>query len=104
VYHYHQETWAQVQRRFEREAIALRKIMPQIHVGRRDTARYILSSIVHDLRAARRDGRAASLLGEIVRYRIAQYTGSYRGNHEHRKLSRAEKDIYFYPANRSETL
>lgn len=104
VYHYHQETWAQVQRRFEREAIALQKIMPQIQVGRRDTARYILSSIVHDLRAARREGRAGSLLGEIVRYRIAQYTGSYRGNHEHRKLSRAEKDIYFYPANRSETL
>lgn len=104
VYHYHRESWAQVKRRFEREAIALQKIMPQIHVGLRDTARYIVSSIVHDLGAARREGRAAQLVGEIVRYRVAQYLGAYRGNHEHRKLSRAEKDIYFYPANRSETL
>lgn len=104
VYHYHQESWAQVKRRFEREAIALQKIMPQIHVGLRDTARYIGSSIIHDLGAARREGRAAQLFGEILRYRVAQYLGSYRGNHEHRKLSRAEKDIYFYPANRSETL
>lgn len=104
VYHYHQESWPQVRRRFEREAIALQRIMPQIHVGRRDTARYILTSIAHDLRAARRERRAWALLGEILRYRVAQYTGAYRGNHEHRKLSHAEKDIYFYPANRSETL
>ena len=40
---------------------------------------------------------------EIVRYRVAQYVGSYKGNHEHRRLSHAEKDIYFYPANRTET-
>jgi len=104
VYHYHQESWPQIQRRFEREAIALRKIMPQIHVSRRDTARYIASSIAHDLHAARAERRAGSLLKEIVRYRVAQYLGSYRGNNEHRKLSHAEKDIYFYPASRSETL
>lgn len=104
VYHYHQESWPQIQRRFEREAIALRKIMPQIHVSRRDTARYIASSIAHDLRAARAERRAGPLLKEIVRYRVAQYLGSYRGNNEHRKLSHAEKDLYFYPASRSETL
>lgn len=105
VYHYHSESWAQVRRRFEREAIALQKIMPQIHVSRRDTARYIVTSILHDLRAARREGRSVTaLLPEIVRYRVAQYTGSYRGNHEHRRLSHAEKDIYFYPTNRSESL
>jgi glycosyltransferase involved in cell wall biosynthesis len=104
VHHYHQESWQQVGRRFEREAIALQKIMPQIHVSRRDTVRYIFSSIVHDLGQARREGRMAALTADIVRYRVAQYLGTYRGNHEHRKLSHAEKDIYFYPAKRSETL
>jgi glycosyltransferase involved in cell wall biosynthesis len=98
VYHYHFESWAQVQRRFEREAIALQKIMPQIQVSRRDTVRYIASSILHDLRHARAARAARLPLGEIVRYRVAQYLGSYRGNHEHRKLSRAEKDLYFFPA------
>jgi rhamnosyltransferase len=101
VYHYHHESWAHVKRRFEREAIALQRILPHIHVSALDTARYIGSSIVHDLRHARRQGRAAALVSEIMRYRVAQYLGSYRGNHEHRKLSHAEKDIYFYPAQRS---
>jgi len=98
VYHHHLESWAQVRRRFEREAIALQKIMPQIHVGAFDTLRYIASSVRHDWRRARAQGRALALLPEIVRYRVAQYTGSYRGNHEHRRLSRAEMDHYFYPA------
>lgn len=103
VYHYHYESWPQVKRRFEREALALQVILPQIHVSRRDTARYILTSIRHDLATAARQGQLARRLGEIVRYRIAQYLGSYRGNHQHRKLSHAEKDRYFYPSNRAET-
>jgi rhamnosyltransferase len=77
--------------------------MPQIHLSLRDTLRYIASSIAHDLKQARVDGRAWQLAAEIVRYRSAQYMGSYKGNHEHRRLSHAQKDIYFYPANRSET-
>lgn len=101
VYHYHHENWAQVKRRFEREAIALQRILPHIHVSALDTARYIVRSIVHDLAHARRQRRAMALAGEIIRYRVAQYMGSYRGNHEHRKLSHAEKDVYFYPVKRS---
>jgi rhamnosyltransferase len=104
VYHHHQESWAQVQRRFEREAIALQKIMPQIHVGLTDTARYITSSIRHDVRQARANGGLKGRLAEIVRYRVAQYSGSYKGNHEHRKLSRSEKDHYFYPSDPLERL
>ena len=73
-------------------------------MGRRDTARYMVSSIYHDLRCALREGQAFRLVGEIFRYRVAQYLGSYSGNHEHRRLSHAEKDIYFYPSERSETL
>jgi cellulose synthase/poly-beta-1,6-N-acetylglucosamine synthase-like glycosyltransferase len=103
VYHYHHESWPQVRRRFEREAIALQRIMPQIQMSPLDLLRYISSSIVHDLRHGRREGRAASrLLPEVARYRWAQYTGSFRGNHQHRKLSRAQKDLYFYPSNTTE--
>src|SRR3546814_17815353 len=36
VYHHHAASWPQVQRRFEREALALQRIMPQIHVRPRD--------------------------------------------------------------------
>jgi hypothetical protein len=98
VYHYHYESWAQVGRRFEREAMALKKIMPQIQLSRFDALRYIFSSIWHDLSRARQEGRALTLMREISRYRVAQYTGSLRGHHEHRQLSRADKERYFYPA------
>jgi hypothetical protein len=36
---------------------------------------------------------------EIVKYRVLQYWASYVGNHEHRKLSRAQKEEFFYPNN-----
>lgn len=104
VYHYHAETFPQVRRRFEREAIALQKIMPHVHVGRRDMLRYIVTSILHDLRHARAAGELRRRLAEIVRYRIAQYSGSYGGNHEHRRLSHADKDHYFYPSDPLERL
>ena len=100
VHHYHHEQWSQVKRRFEREALALQRIMPQIHVSRADLLRYIVSSIAHDWRCARRLKQATRLIPGIVRYRVAQYLGSYTGNHEHRKLSKAQKEIYFYPSNR----
>lgn len=78
--------------------------MPQVHVGCRDTIRYIFRSIWHDLSVARQMGAALPRLLEILQYRFAQYTGSYRGNHEHRRLSHAEKDHYFYPSHPLERL
>jgi hypothetical protein len=86
-----------VRRRFEREAIALQQIMPNIHVNLLDTVRYILRSISKDCIHAHRQGLLREVLMNIIRYRYHQYLGSYRGNHDHRKLSRAQKDEYFYP-------
>jgi glycosyltransferase involved in cell wall biosynthesis len=97
VYHHHSENWPQVRRRFEREAIALQQIMPNIHVGLFDTLRYTLRSIWGDAVHSKRQGLFRQVLPSIVRYRYHQYMGSYRGNHEHRQLSRAQKDEYFYP-------
>jgi glycosyltransferase involved in cell wall biosynthesis len=97
VYHHHAESWSQVRRRFEREALALQKIMPQIHVRHRDAIRYIAGSIWHDWRCALREGVWWRKAWLIVLYRFHQYTGSFKGNREHRKLSHAEKDKYFYP-------
>lgn len=97
VYHHHSESWKQVQRRFEREALALQRIMPQIHVRHRDLIRYISSSIWHDWRCAWQERVFLRKAWEIVQYRVCQYTGSFKGNHDHRMLSHAEKDKYFYP-------
>ena len=97
VYHHHAESWTQIRRRFEREAIALQSIMPEVHLSRFDLIRYIVSSVRMDWAQAIREGQL-SAFGPILKYRIAQFTGSYRGNNDHRKLSRARKDRFFYPS------
>src|SRR3546814_4250532 len=76
----------------------LQRSMPQIHVSHRDAIRYIVSSIWHDWRRALREGVWRRKAWAIVLYRLHQYTGSFKGNREHRKLSHAEKDKYFYPS------
>lgn len=96
VFHLHNETWFQIRRRFEREALALQKIMPQVHVTFFDTLRYVASSVWNDWRCSWRESGAVKF-HDIVRYRWNQYRGSWKGNREHRKLSHQEKEKYFYP-------
>lgn len=98
VFHHHSESWASVRRRFEREALALQQIMPEVHIRRLDVVRYIISSIYMDLRSASRNHSLRRNWYEIVRYRIAQYVGSYLGNNDHRRLSRHRKERFFYPS------
>jgi len=97
VFHLHEESWSQIQRRFEREAIALQRIMPNIHVGLLDVVRYIILSILIDWVFAWKERVWFQEAVHIMRYRWNQYLGIYKGNNDHRKLSRIEKEKYFYP-------
>ena len=97
VIHHHNESWAQVERRFEREAIALKNIMPSVHIQPYDMCRYIITGIWKDFKCAWRTKLLYAKAGQIILYRINQYYGSFKGNHEHRKLSHAEKEKYFFP-------
>jgi len=98
VFHHHAESWAQVRRRFEREAIALQRIMPEVHLTRGDVLRYVLSSVWMDWKSAGRHGQLMGNLWPILRYRVAQYGGSWAGNNDHRRLSRDRKNLFFYPS------
>lgn len=97
VEHIHEESWPQIKRRYEREAIALRGIMPEVHVGFCDFLRYVLTGILFDSAAAIQERRFWRTISEIVMFRTMQYWGTYKGNNEHRKLSREAKEKYFYP-------
>jgi hypothetical protein len=83
--------------RFEREALALQKIMPQIHISIFDFVRYILNGVISDFLAATKEKKIKKYLLEILLYRTYQYLGVYRGNKEHKKLSTSDKEHYFYP-------
>lgn len=97
VYHLHDETWTKIRHRFEREAIALQYIMPEIQVGFSDFLRYTVSAILLDAGAAMQMHVLRKVLGEIIFYRFSQFWGAYRGNQFHRNLSRRRKEMYYYP-------
>ncbi|WP_306250429.1 glycosyltransferase family 2 protein [Parvularcula sp. IMCC14364] len=98
VTHVHEESQKQTQNRYYREALVLRDIMPEVHFSLLDFVRYFTVGTALDMRAAFSEGRTFSRISEIVAFRFAQYWGTYKGHNEHRKLSRAQKERYYYPA------
>lgn len=97
VLHLHNESWHKVRMRFEREALALQRIMPHVHVSSMDFVRYFVSAVALDLSAAWREDELLARTKEIVMFRLMQYWGTFRGNREHRRLSAQAKEAYFYP-------
>lgn len=97
VRHHHHETWSQVRWRYEREAIALQKIMPQVQLNFLDFLRYSMAGVFHDWAEALNEGKFHNKAIEIVQFRLMQYWGSYRGNDQLRELSKEQKEKYFYP-------
>ena len=99
VRHIHHETWQQVQRRFEREALALQQICPSVILRRRDLLRYFSRGVIRDLAAGLPTTLTLKTFRQIIRYRFHQYRGSYRGNHLHKKMSSKLRETYFYPTS-----
>ena len=97
VYHIHDETWHQIKVRYEREAIALQHIMPNVHFTLKDLLHCSISSIFLDLSIALKQKIFFHKFVEIIMFRIMQYWGTYKGNREHRQLSVKMKEEYFYP-------
>ena len=102
VEHIHEETWSRVTTRYEREAMAMQTIMPEVQFGFPEVPRYVIAGIFLDLQQARREAMfkkrgVFTLINEIIRFRICQYFGTYRGAQNHRKLSRSMRERYYYP-------
>lgn len=97
VYHLHEESWLNVRHRYEREAYALQHIMPEVQVSISDVTRYFFSAILFDVGEAVQSKCFLGKFYEIFMFRFMQFWGVYKGNHEHRKLSKNMKEKYFYP-------
>ncbi|QWD70700.1 glycosyltransferase [Polynucleobacter sp. UB-Siik-W21] len=101
VYHYHKESWKQVARRFEREAYALQKIKINIHLRLVDAIYYFLVSVFSDyvayLEAKDMNKNFLSDAVSIVKYRLHQYVGSWKGSNRNRRPTQEEKELFFYP-------
>lgn len=99
VYHIHDESWSQLKTRYEREAIALQKIMPEVHFQLSDFFRYLLTGLLNDFSVALAQKQLLKKASGIFMFRLMLYWGTYRGNHEVRKLSAEMKRKYFYPTD-----
>jgi len=97
VFHLHHENWLKIKNRFEREALALQKILPEVQFTFFDFLRFLFISFFFDIRASFKNKLFLNTFFEIIYYRTAQYWGSYKGNHLNRLLSKKIKDQYFYP-------
>ncbi len=97
VTHIHEETFKQTRRRYYREALTLREIMPEVYFHFGDFLRYLFAGLLHDFSAALNQRRFWKTAPEIFMFRLMQYWGAYRGHNEHRILSRAQKESYYYP-------
>jgi glycosyltransferase involved in cell wall biosynthesis len=97
VIHIHEESYSQILRRYYREALTLREIFPEVHFHFGDFLRYFSAGILHDFSEALEDKKLFGRMLEIIAFRFVQYWGAYRGHNEHRVLSRAQKEQYYYP-------
>ena len=106
IVHVHNETPDRILNRYRREAIALKRVLPQQHFHLFDFMRLVIGNISSDLYHAWHDGLLWGKVGEIFTFRLMQFTGTYRGFLHHGSISRQLKQTFYYPngLKRSSTL
>jgi len=97
IYHIHNETWDQVYRRFEREAVADREIGIRTARDRWKEYAAIPRDILTDtLAAIQRNELDFQTVKNIILFRYHQHSGSANGLQKERDLDR-DRYEYFYP-------
>lgn len=97
VFHIHDESWIQTKRRYEREALAMKEILPEMQINFFDVLRYISVSVFSDSKAALNEKRFFKEFIGIIKFRFAQYIGTFQGNRIVKKISDQKKENYYYP-------
>ena len=97
VIHVHNETWRGVYNRYRREGMAFNRIYPQAHFGVRDLLRLFTGNAASDLRTAARAGRLGVEWRGILRFRWAQFWGTYQGYRQSGPLTEQLKQAFYYP-------
>lgn len=99
VIHVHSETFLMTYNRYRREAMALKRIQPEEHFNFFDFIRLYTSNVLNDWSHA---AKQQVLIGEfwsILRFRLAQFWGTYRGFSIPGPLTGSLKRTFYYPRN-----
>lgn len=98
IVHVHEETWDQVRNRYRREAIAHRRIFDDQQMSLAETAKLIGLNVARDARMAAREGVLGSTATEILRFRVAQFVGTYQGFRQSGPVREELKRRFYYPS------
>ncbi len=97
IIHVHDESWAQVQNRYRREAIAMRQIDSHARFGRFDFVKLLVGNVFADLRHALHDGVFRKEFRSILRFRTNQFTGTYKGYNDPPEVSADLRQRFYFP-------
>lgn len=97
VVHVHDESFSQVVNRYRREAIAHKQIYAEHRMRLATAVRLGVANIVGDARDAQRRGVLAAQLPDIVRFRGAQFYGTYRGFRQRGPVPELLRQRFYYP-------
>jgi len=100
VVHVHEESPAQIRRRYQREAITFQHVFPREHFNLFDLVRLITKNVLGDWRSARAEGAFLRNAWPIFRFRLAQFVGTYQGFHTRWPGSSDLKRRFYYPEGR----
>jgi len=98
VAHVHEESYLQIFRRYQREAIGLRAIFPWEAMTRRQALSLYVSSVRADLAQAHRSGKFRQVFRSVMAFRAAQYWGAYCGLNWHGSMTEDVRSRLYYPS------
>jgi glycosyltransferase involved in cell wall biosynthesis len=97
IIHVHEETYLMIYNRYRREAMALNRIRPDERFNVIDFIRLFLTNVFSDWVQASRERELRSEFWSIVRFRLAQFWGTYRGFSIPGPLTGSLKRTFYYP-------
>jgi rhamnosyltransferase len=97
ITHIHEETFRQVHNRYQREAIALKQILPKSRFTLRNMVSMLLRKLVRDLSQAKRERVFWKEIWNIIMFRMLQYLGTWQGYRYSGKIDQGLHRKFYYP-------
>ena len=99
VVHVHEESYSKIKNRYQREAIAFKKIYPSANFNILLFMGLFLSNVFSDLYCAFRQKLLLNELINIISFRFMQFYGTYLGYNQKGIIDNNLKDRFYYPNN-----
>lgn len=97
IVHVHEESPSKIKNRYRREAIALKHIMPKMHVSFFNFIALFLSNSLSDSFHALQKGCFWSEAKNIFVFRMMQFYGTYLGHQQKGIINKELKNRFYYP-------